>query len=112
MEFPGISKELIQQLDPQKQKAIRNHIKQVEELIQKKEDLISNRDPNEKFLEFQGFAQLEKYEDLYKGELGDFLKQLEEYTKNLVDAVKEEIRLVKEIRRLAASSEVDDTFKE
>ena len=112
MEFPGITKELVKSLDPPKQRAIRNHIKEVEELIDKKEDLIKNRDPNEKFLEFKGFAQLEKYEELYRGELGELLEKLEGQTKDLVNSVNEEIRLVKEIRRLAASSEADDTFME
>ena len=112
MEFPGIKKEIIQELDPPKQKAIRNHIQEVEKLIQKKEDLIQNKDPNEKFLEFQGFAQLEKYEELYKGELGALLTKLGEQTTSLTKSIKEEIRLVKEIRRLADSSEKDDTLEE
>jgi len=112
MEFPGITRELIKKLDAPKQKAIRNHIGMVEELVGKKEDLINNRDPNEKFLEFQGFAQLDKYESLYKGELHMLLTDLGATTDNLVASVREEIRLVKEIHRLASAAETDDTFQE
>lgn len=111
MEFPGIRKETIQELDPEKQKAIRNHIKAVEELVQKKEGLVKNKDPNEKLLAFQGFAQIDKYQELYKGDLGTLLQELEEQTNTLTKAITEEIRLVKEISRMASASDKDDTLK-
>ena len=112
MEFPGIRKEAISKLDLQTQQAIRDHIKDLEALVDKKQDLIRSQDPNSKLLDFKGFDEVDDYEEQAKGEIKQLLGQLETQTDKLVSSINEEIRLVKEIRSLSAKADEDDTSNE
>jgi len=112
MEFPGITKKAVEQLEPKVQKIVRKHLDDVKAVIKEKENIFKNKDPNEKFFGFKGFKQLDTYASKSKGKVKKHLADLKTTVNALKASIDQEIALVKDLDMLAKDSKKDDTVEE
>lgn len=112
MEFPGITKKRIGELEPKIQKVVRTHLADVRGAIRAKEEILANRDPNEKFLGFRGFRQLEKYSANAKGALKGDLADLKTAVNRLRASIDHETALVRDLDALTKGAQKDKTLQE
>ncbi|MFH1786680.1 MAG: hypothetical protein ABH829_03475 [archaeon] len=114
MEFPGISKKLVEELDAETQRAARQHIAEIQQTVLKKRSILENKDANEAFLQFQGFSKLDDYLKIIPKDkkLYSKLKQLKAEIGEFRSTFDEEARLVLELKRFNEASKMDKTLLE